>query len=312
MDVETNNELLASIVQNGADAEGSSELRKSQINNQPENLSASLRCGLIFIRLVSLLFSNLKLCYISIQLSLLTDINNAIDATGVSKDCGWFWGPFYNTFADDDYNPSLTSGNSDTSFFKMTCPTSYCDVVCPGDCDTSFYRGSSMNETDIYNTPLQTCTLTFHYYNATFALILTALIVDALFQFLLGLHMLYVHCYPGKGRWYFIQNLHQRSIYAAVIYILRPGMLYNFLKDPALAIYPGLPDVRPVPFWYFLLFALFIDAPNAIGAFLWALFNGSSLSIYLAIASLLNIGVNFMFMYFLQIQADVRKGNWRI
>lgn len=276
---------------------------------EPEKVQRPLTwtTSLFGIRLVSILFSNMKLIYIAVQLAAICDINYSIAATQVSSSCSWYWGSYLYANTDDySYSPEINVGNSGREF-RMTCGYQNCSAVCPGDCSGRTWEGETLDVEGNHGQPTNACTITFDYLQVTWALVLTALCADALVQFVIGSHMVFTHIWPDRGNWFFLKNLHQRSIFVALVYFLRPGLMYRRLVHPSSEIYPSMDGVDPVPFTYFMLFSLCIDIPYAIGSFFWALFSGDALSVYLVIASCLNILASFMYAWCLQIRQDLER-----
>lgn len=69
----------------------------------PRSRSATCTMSLAGVRLVSILFSNLKIVYIAIQLVAICDVNNSVLGTGVDSSCNWYWGKYLQV---DEYSYS--------------------------------------------------------------------------------------------------------------------------------------------------------------------------------------------------------------
>lgn len=288
------------------------EERNSVETKKPKRLFRKLtQIVLFFLRFASLLFANLKVIWMGIQLSIICTISYSVEATGVSTDCNWYWGEFAQ-YNDDDYVNSIAiSQNSNGPLLKMTCANATCASVCPGDCKTTYWYGDTGMGSLINNTKLNYCTIIFNYLNLVFGFTIMTLSVDAFIQLIIGYHMVYYNYFrskssnSSKANWWFVRNLHNRSVFTSLIYAFRPGLMLKFLLDPSELMYPELPDVTPVPYMFKLIFAILVDIPYAIASILWALYVGDSLSIFLAIASSANVTIGFLWNYYLQFRMDI-------
>jgi hypothetical protein len=230
-----------------------------------------------------------------------------VEATGVDPSPVWYWGVYLYEGLNDDYASQYSMTQNQPNYgqtFQMMCNNCTCNVVCPGDCTTPYYYGDTIIESDQYNKPINTCQITFRYLHIIFALTLLALIADAVLQLVIGIHILYQCRYP-ESHWGFTSNLHVRSVWAGILFLVNPVRGVRWLRDPTPVIYPLLPDVTPTPYSYILVFSTFVDFPYAIASIMWALFSGQSLSTFLAIASCGNVCLGFLLVYYFQFLEDI-------
>jgi hypothetical protein len=262
-----------------------------------------IKVGLILIRIFSFIFSNMKLIMIGIQLAVISNLDNNIEAAGLDSSCSWYWGG-YSIFGSDDYTMT-NNNNQNNGEFRMTCNNVTCSQVCPGDCNTAYISGNTMVETGNYGIIWNVCEVDIRYLQLIFILSVFSLAWDALLQLYIGIHMIYSWFRPDS-HWGFTSNIHIRSVWMAIVYLFHPGKAINWLLNPAKMIYPPIPDVTPTPYIFILCFTAFVDFPYAIGALLWSFYAGDSIGIYLAISSTGNLLLNFLLMYYLQFLEDIK------
>jgi hypothetical protein len=257
---------------------------------------------------LAFVFSNLKIVWICLQISIVASLSVNIEATGVDPSFLWYWGQYIPYANDDDYANSFTitnNNNKNNKNFQMTCNNVNCTQVCPGDCHSPYFFGNTVVEVGAIGLNVSTCQVTFRYLQTIFVLIVFALSWDALIQVFIAMHMIYHYFYPDSN-WWFTTNLHCRTIFIGILYLLRPSKAVQWLINPAKTLYPPLPDVMPTPYAYILVFTILVDFPFSIASTMWAFYSGGGLGVYLAIASLGNMTLNFLGTYYLQFLEDIQ------
>jgi hypothetical protein len=266
-----------------------------------------MKSSTIALRILSLIFCNLKLLWIGLFLATICNIHFSIRAANVGA-CEWYWGETVQ-YTDDDYIHSLNiADNNNGNMVKMTCNNQTCADVCSGSCTTSNYYGDTLpGESFTSRTDYLVCTITFRWLEVIFVLTVVALSFASLVELVLGLHMVYLLRYP-ETKWYFLKNLHLPSIWSSLFFAFRPGFVFRYILDNSSdEIYPNFQDIPPVPYYIDAAHSLATDFPFLISTIFWILFSTEGLSIFLFFVALANFLLNFYRIFLIQFWKDIHE-----